>query len=418
MLIDYVLGQTSVILRVKILNSATGNGLTGLTNTSTALIISTIADNEASATAYTSAGSTIDSITTLGTYATPTTNHCSFKEIDATNHPGLYEVQLANARFNVASAKSLVVCIPGGATNSGGATSSDCDCLIPLRSVNPYDGVRNGMSALPNATAGGASGLPTLDASSHLLVYSVNQGVTVSTNNDKTGYSLSQSFPSNFASLSINAGDGGVVVHTNNDKTGYTASTVSDKTGYSLATAPPTAAAIATALWTDVTAGDFTVNGSPGKILTTNLDTNVGSRSTYAGADTSGTSTLLARLTSVRAGYLDNLTNLDATVSSRSTYSGGAVASVTAPVTAGTVTDKTGYSLAATGLDAISVADPGGVGNQTTFPKILVALYRRFFNKTTVTTSQLKTYGNDGTTVNTTQTVADDGTTQTVGAAT
>jgi hypothetical protein len=38
--------------------------------------------------------------------------------------------------------------------------------------------------------------------------------------------------------------------------------------------------------------------------------------STYAGGDTSGTTTLLARLTSTRAGYLDNL---DATISSRST---------------------------------------------------------------------------------------------------
>jgi hypothetical protein len=38
--------------------------------------------------------------------------------------------------------------------------------------------------------------------------------------------------------------------------------------------------------------------------------------------------------------------NLDAAISTRSTYAGGPVASVTAPVTAGTVSDKTGYSLA------------------------------------------------------------------------
>ena len=36
-------------------------------------------------------------------------------------------------------------------------------------------------------------------------VASVTAGVTVSTNNDKTGYSLTQAFPSNFASLGINA---------------------------------------------------------------------------------------------------------------------------------------------------------------------------------------------------------------------
>lgn len=85
-------------------------------------------------------------------------------------------------------------------------------------------------------------------------VASVTAGVTVTTNNDKTGYSLSQSFPSNFSSLAITAA-GKVTVGTNDDKTGYslsqafptnfsslaitgggavTAGTVSDKTGYSL----------------------------------------------------------------------------------------------------------------------------------------------------------------------------------------
>jgi hypothetical protein len=47
-----------------------------------------------------------------------------------------------------------------------------------------------------------------------------------------------------------------------------------------------------------------------------NLDATVSSRSTYNGADTSGTTTLLSRLTTGRAGNLDNL---DATVSSRPT---------------------------------------------------------------------------------------------------
>lgn len=45
-----------------------------------------------------------------------------------------------------------------------------------------------------------------------------------------------------------------------------------------------------------------------------NIDATVSSRSTYAGADTSGTTSLLARLTSQRA---TNLDNLDAAVSSR-----------------------------------------------------------------------------------------------------
>lgn len=60
---------------------------------------------------------------------------------------------------------------------------------------------------------------------------------------------------------------GRVTVISNQDKTGYGVSSNSDKTGYSLAVSPPTASAIATAVWQDATAGDFTVASSIGKAL-------------------------------------------------------------------------------------------------------------------------------------------------------
>lgn len=44
---------------------------------------------------------------------------------------------------------------------------------------------------------------------------------SLTTNNDKTGYSLTQTFPTNFADLAITASTGLVTVGTNNDKTGY-----------------------------------------------------------------------------------------------------------------------------------------------------------------------------------------------------
>lgn len=56
------------------------------------------------------------------------------------------------------------------------------------------------------------------------------------------------------------------------------------------------------------------------------LDATVGSRSTYAGTDTAGTTTLLGRLTGPRG---TNLDNLDATISSRSTYAGTDTAGTT-----------------------------------------------------------------------------------------
>jgi hypothetical protein len=156
MLIGYKRGQGSIVLRVKILNSSvsTGAGLTGLTSASSGLIISTIADNESTATAYTVAGSTIEGITTLGTYAAPTATKCRFKEVDATNHKGVYEIQLADARYAVSSAKSLLVSV-SGATNA-----AETDVVIPLRDLDPYvsadaavwAAVLSELSAVPGVT--------------------------------------------------------------------------------------------------------------------------------------------------------------------------------------------------------------------------------------------------------------------------
>lgn len=195
MLISYKRGQTGVIVRVKILNSsvATGAGLTGLTNASSGLVISTIADNEASATVYAVGSSNVETITTLGTYAAPTSGKCRFKEVDATNHKGVYEIHLADARFAVSNAKSLLVSI-SGATNA-----AETDVVIPLVDLDPYSGT-----------------------------------VVAGTVNDKTGYSLAQAFPANFSALQITV-SGLVAVGMNADKTGYSVSSVGDKTGYKLA---------------------------------------------------------------------------------------------------------------------------------------------------------------------------------------
>ena len=161
---------------------------------------------------------------------------------------------------------------------------------------------------------------------------------------------------------------------------------VNDKTGFSLSSAG------IQAIWDALTSALTTV-GSIGKRIADNLDAAVSSRSTYAGADTAGTTTLLSRLASAltitggkvdvndKTGFSlssagiqaiwDALTsalttvgsigkriadNLDATVSSRSTYAGGAVASVTAPVT---VNDKTGYALTAAYDPAKTAAQAG-----------------------------------------------------------
>ena len=163
------LGATSNIIRFILKNSSTGLPLTGLTYSSSGLIISTICNNESSATAYTVAASNVETISTLGTFAAPSSGKCRFKEVDATNHPGLYEIQIADARFNVSSAKNIVISV-SGATNL--LTEH---YLIELVSVDLFDSVRMGLTALPNATAGANGGLPlAVDSSGRVDVLKIN----------------------------------------------------------------------------------------------------------------------------------------------------------------------------------------------------------------------------------------------------
>lgn len=179
--------SVSNIERFILRHSTTGAKLTGLSSASSGLVISTVADNEAAATSYTVAGSTIETITTLGTYAAPTATKCRFKEVDATNHPGLYEFQFANARYSVASARKLII------TASGATNLLSQDYEIQLVAFDPYDAVRLGLTALPNAAADAAGGLVVSDAGGldiDNMVVDLNadqSGVTIGTVNNVTG---------------------------------------------------------------------------------------------------------------------------------------------------------------------------------------------------------------------------------------
>lgn len=174
-------GQTSVIFRIKLYNSTvtTQAGLTGLTNASAGLIISTIADVEASATTYTQAGGTIQTITTLGTYAAPSASNIRFKEVDATNHPGIYEVQIADARMAVSNAKSLMLSL------SGAANLAQADFEIPLiTGIDPY-------MAAPGASGGlhingSNAGTTTFAALTVTGTFTISGGMAITNSNSNT----------------------------------------------------------------------------------------------------------------------------------------------------------------------------------------------------------------------------------------
>lgn len=147
-------GSKSNIIRVALKHATTGQGLTGLAFNTSGLIISTILDNEATPTVYTVAASNVEDITTLGTFAAPTASKCRFKAVDGTNHKGLYELHIADARFSVAGAKRMVLSI------TGAANLADADYLIAL-TPSGLDGeqvVRSGV------LAGGSTSAATLDS--------------------------------------------------------------------------------------------------------------------------------------------------------------------------------------------------------------------------------------------------------------
>jgi hypothetical protein len=150
-------GSAGAIILVKLVDatSGTGAGKTGLVAGSDGLRIASKADVEATSVACT--GSNIEIPTSpIGTYQAPSgSDKCRFREIDAVNHPGIYEVFLPAARFAVSGARSLLVSISATET-----TQADLEYQLTA-GLDVNDGVRGGMTALPNVASGAAGSIPT-----------------------------------------------------------------------------------------------------------------------------------------------------------------------------------------------------------------------------------------------------------------
>jgi hypothetical protein len=142
-------GATSVILPVSIYDSSstTGAKLTGLVY------------NTGSLTAYYNRMGAAGSATqiTLATATKGTWATGGFIAIDGTNMPGDYELHVPDAAL--ATGVNRVAIQLKGASNM-----VPVNIEIELTSVNLNDAVRGGMTALPNANADAAGGLPISDA--------------------------------------------------------------------------------------------------------------------------------------------------------------------------------------------------------------------------------------------------------------
>jgi len=237
-----------------------------------------------------------------------------FAEVDSTLMPGIYRIDLPDAVFSSGSDKAIVMI--RGASNTVPVTleyqlvGSDPSLVLSNASIanttwtnasrtitggiadtvttltdrtkfsviagiitsvsNPVDITTSSMSGIANTawtnssrtiTGGIADTVTNLTNKAGFAI----TGGTITTNSDKTGYSLSQSFPANFSSLSITGGKVSVV-KTDLD---YVINNI-PQVNYSN---------IAAANWNYLLSG-IAITGSIGYIIKANLDTTVSSRST------------------------------------------------------------------------------------------------------------------------------------------
>jgi len=144
-----------------------------------------------------------------------------------------------------------------------GAVSQSVN-LYPV-SFDPTDSVRIGLTALPNAAAGAAGGLPTDSTGktsfNDLNAAGVRSAVGLASADLDTQLADLPTVTEFQARTLLAAAYFDPAVDT------VTAGTVNDKTGYSLATAPPTAAAVADAVWDEATSGHTTAGTYGGQIV-------------------------------------------------------------------------------------------------------------------------------------------------------
>jgi hypothetical protein len=142
-------GTTSKLVKIFVQDSSAtdGSGLTGLVYNTASLTAYYLPEGDASATAITLATATVGTYTSGG-----------FKEVDSTNMPGVYELGLPDAVIDATSEGSVIVMLKGA------ANMAPVLLEVELDAIDYQDSVRAGLTALPNAAADAAGGLPISDA--------------------------------------------------------------------------------------------------------------------------------------------------------------------------------------------------------------------------------------------------------------
>jgi hypothetical protein len=146
-------GSTSQRKRVFIgsTGSANGDGRTGLAHNTAGLEIWVLPIGNGAPNVYTAAAGKIESIAAVGTYVAPTqSDRIRFGQVDATNAPGLYELQFRDELF--AAGTSIVGAVRG--------VADAIVCPFELQLSDPVRGVGS-PTALPDAATDSPGGLVT-----------------------------------------------------------------------------------------------------------------------------------------------------------------------------------------------------------------------------------------------------------------
>lgn len=285
-------GKTSkrIFISIQDSSSTTGAGLTGLTSGSAGLICYRAREDDGNA-----AGTQLSlSAGTRGTWSSG-----GFVEKDSTNMKGIYELGLDNA--GLATGSDTVVYILSGATNM-----APCRIEIQLVDFDPQDAVHLGISALPNTACTTNASLITSGTGTDQL--QVTSGLASANEKQINGVSTSS-----VTTVNANIGETQPINFTG---TGASALVKSDTIdwnsvgvgGMPNSTTPPTTAQIATGVWQDATASDFTTASSIGKSLyTSGVAPGAANGLLIAG---SNAATTFATLTSTGAFSINGVSNV------------------------------------------------------------------------------------------------------------
>ena len=238
-------------------------------------------------------------------------------EVDATNLPGVYSIA-GNATDSDTAGPLWIYAKDAASDPTAHLIANIIDPTIANYGVNAVK--LNGQTI----TAAAGVTFPASVASPTNITAAT--GITVSTNSDKTGYSLTQSFPTNFSSLGISVGG-----HISNVDTLTTYTGDTPQTGDSYAR---------------IGAAGASLTGITGVTLAaTQTGVTIPTVTNLTNAPTSGDLTAMMKTSVTTAATAATPTAAAVT---------GSVGSVTAGVTVTTNNDKSSYVLSATGSAALT----------------------------------------------------------------